>query len=146
MFSLFRKKNRTDIDIAYNEIITQSRQDVLYTTYNVPDKPIGRFQMILLHAMPWFMGFARNGEIKKAQALFDRIFSDIELSFREIGVGDLSVPKKMKRYMQDFNGVLQAHMDDNADHSDITRRQVFGDEGIITDQFAIYIKDLFHDN
>lgn len=142
MFSLFKRKDG-EIHVIYNNIITASRNPVLYQDYNVPDKPIGRFQMIAVHAAPAFIDFAAKGESQKSQILFDIIFQDIEYSFREIGVGDLGVPKKMKRYMKDFNGIIQAHAAANADHADITRRNVFGDDGELNSAFKKYIKGLF---
>ena len=142
MFALFKKRDKT-IEELYSAIINQSRQPKLYTDYNVPNKPIGRFQMITLHAAPHFCAFARNGDKKGAQRLFDIIFKDIELSFREIGVGDLGVPKKMKKYMQNFNAVIQAHAAANADHATITSRNVFGNETGMTKEFENYIINLF---
>lgn len=142
MFSLFKRKNGKVMNV-YNEIVDAARNPVLYVDYNVPDTPMGRFQMIALHAAPYFIDFKNNNQGRMAQDVFDKIFSDIELSFREIGVGDLAVPKKMKRYMKDFNGIVQAHAAANADHVDITRRNVFGDEGAIGKGFDKYIKGLF---
>jgi len=95
--------------------------------------------MIALHAIPHILSL----DPKQSQALFDTIFQDIEYSFREIGVGDLAVPKKMKRYMKDFNGMVQAHAASKADHADITRRNVFGDDAKINAKFKTYIKGLF---
>jgi cytochrome b pre-mRNA-processing protein 3 len=142
MFSLFKRKNEKAI-VIYNDIIDAARNPILYTDYNVSDTPMGRFQMIALHSAPYFIDFKNKGQGQMAQDVFDKIFNDIELSFREIGVGDLAVPKKMKRYMKDFNGIIQAHAAANADHVDITRRNVFGDDGIIIKEFEIYIKGLF---
>jgi len=142
MFSLFKRKN-TEVEAVYEAIITDARQPKLYTEYNVPDTPIGRFEMVALHAMPYFVTYAKANEGGKTQALFDMIFADIEQSFREIGVGDLAVPKKMKRYMKDMNGMIQGHMAANADHVDIVRRNVFGDEGTMNTKFKAYIKGLF---
>ena len=91
------------------QVIDAARAPVLYTDYEVPDTPAGRFQMITLHAVPYMLAYGRANDGRATQALFDMIFRDIELSFREIGVGDLAVPKKMKAFMKDFNGILQAH-------------------------------------
>ncbi len=142
MFSLSKRKSH-EIRAIYENIIDQARQQKLYKDFGVPDKPIGRFQMIVLHASPVFIEWGKSGEHKKSQMLFDMIFKDIEYSFREIGVGDLSVPKKMKAYMKDFNGLIHAHNAANADHVDITRRNVFGEDGKITKPFANYIEELF---
>lgn len=142
MFSIFKRKNDKAMEI-YNAIVDAARNPVLYVDYNVPDTPMGRFQMIALHAAPYFIDFKNHKQGRMAQDVFDKIFGDIELSFREIGVGDLAVPKKMKRYMKDFNGIVQAHAAANADHGDITRRNVFGDDATIGKGFDRYIKGLF---
>ena len=138
MFAFLNKNNKT-VELMYDDIIAKSRNPVLYSDYGVPDSPQGRFQMIALHAAPLMLSIPH----KQAQTLFDRIFRDIELSFREIGVGDLAVPKKMKKYMQHFNGLIQAHAKADADHAAITRRNVFGDDGDMSPDFEHYIKELF---
>jgi len=142
MFSLFKKKN-PEIEGIYHQILGAARAPRLYDEFAVPDKPIGRFQMIALHAAPILKTWSAAGQYEEEQILFDLIFQDIEYSFREIGVGDLSVPKKMKAYMKDFNGIIQAHLTEGADHVDITRRNVFGEDGNISAPFKTYIKDLF---
>ena len=142
---LFKRKNTKEIEQQYERIIHAARTPVLYTDYGVPDTPAGRFQMITLHAVPWLLAYKDKNDGHSSQILFDMIFADIELSFREIGVGDLSVPKKMKAFMKDFNGVLQAHAAPNADHVAITYKNVFGDDvGQVNVEFEQYIRGLFH--
>lgn len=140
-----RKLSQDEITRLYQSVLDSARQEKLYTDYGVADTPTGRFQMIILHAAPHIMAFAKAGQTKKSQALFDMIFRDVELSFREIGIGDLSVPKKMKAFMQEFNGILQAHGAANADHVAITARNVFGaDSGDkMSPAFQSYIIHLF---
>lgn len=142
MFFIRRKYNDR-VNSIYEGIIDEARNPILYNKFNVPDTPAGRFQMIALHAIPVMIMFAERGEVKNSQLLFDKIFKDIELSFREIGVGDLSVPKKMKAYMQDFNGLLHAHTQVNADHVAITGQNVFDDSKAVNKPFASYILSLF---
>jgi cytochrome b pre-mRNA-processing protein 3 len=140
---LFKRKKTDKVKAQYTAIIDAARNPMLYTDYNVPDDPAGRFQMITLHASPILMAYQADNDGASIQALFDMIFADIELSFREIGVGDLGVPKKMKAYMKDFNGVLQAHAQPNADHIGITQRNVFGETDTVNAGFAKYIKGVF---
>ena len=140
---LFKRKRTNQIERQYTDIVAAARNPVLYTDYNVPDTPAGRFQMITLHAVPYMLAYGDVNDGKSSQKLFNMIFADIELSFREIGVGDLSVPKKMKAFMKDFNGVLQAHAAENSDHVMVTQKNVFGDEGHIEKPFAKYIQGLF---
>ena len=143
MFSLF-KRDDDDIKEIYDEILNISREPKLYTDYGVPDTPQGRFQMIALHCAPYMIMWTKNHEAQKTQRLFDMIFQDIEYSFREIGVGDLAVPKKMKSYMKNFNGIIQSHSVANADHADITRRNLFDTDVKIKPLFKAYIINLFN--
>lgn len=143
MLSLFKRKNNDGIQSLYGDVVKRARDARLYRDFGVADTPIGRFQMIALHAAPEINAMIAAGQGRNAQKLFDMIFNDIELSFREIGVGDLAVPKKMKKWMKDFNGITQAHAAANADHVEITQRNVFGDDGAVSPEFQDYIRGLF---
>lgn len=145
MLALFRRSNKKEVGALYNDILAAARKPVLYDDYGVPDTPIGRFQMIALHSAPHIIRLGRDNEGRNAQMLFDMIFRDVEFSFREIGVGDLAVPKRMKKWMKDFNGVVQAHAAANADHVEITRRNVFGDDARLSTSFQTYINKLFEE-
>lgn len=142
MLSIFKRKP-DEVQSVYFNILEQARNPILYTDYGVPDTPYGRFQMIALHAAPYCIKYTKNRQEKKSQQLFDLIFHDVEQSFREIGVGDMSVPKKMRKYMRDFNGVLQAHAAKRADHVAITQRNLYEDKTKINTHFSLYIKGLF---
>lgn len=66
-----------------------------------------------------------------AQALFDAMFRDMEANLREMGVGDLSVPKKMKFMMRAFNGRCHSYASalragDRAAMIEALRRNVYG--------------------
>ena len=52
MLSLFKRKNTADIQSLYGGVLLRARDERLYRDYGVPDTPIGRFQMIALHAAP----------------------------------------------------------------------------------------------
>ena len=70
----------------------------------MPDTVDGRFEMIALHCFILMRRLQAAGDKKLSQALFDRFFKTMDRSLREMGVGDLGVPKHMKRMMQGFNG------------------------------------------
>lgn len=146
MFPFLKRKaahNRDDVYTQYTEIIDLARNERLYTEYGVPDTPAGRFQMITLHAAPVLRNYAKDQRNKDSQLLFDMIFKDIELSFREIGVGDLSVPKKMRAYMKDFNGAVQAYNERGNDVVAVVERNVFNNEKKAGKAFRSYIEALF---
>lgn len=145
MFGFLKRQHHDDhaeIRAEYERIIENARHEKLYTQYGVPDTPAARFQMIILHAVPTFRAYAATHRHKDTQTLFDMIFKDVELSFREIGVGDLSIPKKMRAYMKDFNGAIQAYMNDDQDPVQVADRNIFGGEGLVSEDFAAYIRAL----
>lgn len=77
---------------------------------------------------------AGGGSIWLAQDVFDEMFVDIERSIREMGVGDLSVPHKMRAMMRGFNGRAQSYVaafaaaraGDDAPLREALRRNIFG--------------------
>lgn len=113
MFDLF-KGNRKDLTIAqalYDAAVSQARRPVFYSYYGAPDSLDGRFEMICLHVyllMNRLFDEGWPGE-KLAQALFDVMFRDMDRSLREMGVGDLSLPRHVKRMMKGFNGRATAY-------------------------------------
>ncbi|PLW76709.1 ubiquinol-cytochrome C chaperone family protein [Cohaesibacter celericrescens] len=113
IFKLFRKDTKKEqiAALLYDAIVARSRQPVFYLDYKVEDSINGRFEMIVLHAYVVFH-FLRNedGNAKDVgQAVFNRFFRDMDDSLREIGVGDLSVPKKIKKMAQSFYGRVEAY-------------------------------------
>lgn len=88
----------------YDRAEAQGRLPVFYADIGVPDTVDGRFEMIVLHCYILMHRLRRSGDRKLAQKLFDAFFKHMDLSLREMGIGDLGVPKHMKRMMKGFNG------------------------------------------
>ena len=95
----------------YGALVTQARQPEFYTDAGVPDSLDGRFDMIVMHSFLVIRRLNRAGEpgVALAQELFDTMFMDMDRSLREIGVGDLSVPKKIKVMAKAFYGRCSAY-------------------------------------
>ena len=109
---LFRQRTETDpVSQAYEHLVAQSRLPVLYTAFAVPDTVIGRFDMIALHAFLVFHRLKSHDAKAEAfcQTLFDHMFTDMDRSLREMGVGDLSVGKKVKALARGFYGRVVAY-------------------------------------
>ncbi|WP_374466727.1 ubiquinol-cytochrome C chaperone family protein, partial [Ferrovibrio sp.] len=90
----------------YRAIVAQSRQAGFYREHGVPDSLDGRFDMIVLHSFLVMRRLRRIGAAAEplSQQLFDLMFADMDSNLREIGVGDLSVGKKVKAMAQAFYG------------------------------------------
>jgi cytochrome b pre-mRNA-processing protein 3 len=106
LFGRQRQANRMITDALYGQIVAAARQPVFYSDWNVPDTPLGRFEMLSVH-MFLFLHRVRNeaGAMREvAQVLTDDFFADVEHSLRELGIGDLGVPKRMKKLARMFYG------------------------------------------
>jgi cytochrome b pre-mRNA-processing protein 3 len=111
LFGRQRQANRTITDALYSAIVAAARQPVFYSDWNVPDTPLGRFEMLSVH-MFLFLHRMRNetGASRDiAQVLTDEFFRDVEHSLRELGIGDLGVPKRMKKLARMFYGRAAAY-------------------------------------
>nr|WP_321983095.1 ubiquinol-cytochrome C chaperone family protein [uncultured Lichenicoccus sp.] len=76
--------------------------------FGVPDTLDGRFDMICL-MVALLVRRLRHTAPGVAQALFDAMFRDMDASLRELGVGDLGVPRRVAAMWQAFNGRCQAY-------------------------------------
>jgi cytochrome b pre-mRNA-processing protein 3 len=108
MISLpFRRSTRgASIDALYGMIVAQARNVEFYRGYGVPDTLDGRLDMIVLHLVLVLRQMTRaQGSLPPAgQQLFDRFCADIDSNFREMGVGDFGVPKRMQKVGEAFYG------------------------------------------
>ena len=95
----------------YAEIVAAARQPVLYERMGVPDTVDGRFEMILLHVVLLFHRLGPEGEAGKTigQGAFDTFIPEMDRGIREMGVGDLGVPRRMKAIGKSFYGRLESY-------------------------------------
>jgi cytochrome b pre-mRNA-processing protein 3 len=113
----------------YSEIVSQARSPALYSTYGVPDTLDGRFELIVLHAFLLLNRLKDEDSVRPlTQDLFDVMFADLDQSLREMGVGDLSVGKKIKVMAQSFYGHMAAYEAAVADGTlaDALERNLYG--------------------
>ena len=111
MFPLFRRRSRQDtISTLYGTIVAQARLPAFYREYGVADTVNGRFDLLVLHLSLVIDRLAEEpGSREAGQTLFDRFCRDMDHNLREMGIGDLSVPKEMQRIGQAFYGRAQAY-------------------------------------
>lgn len=111
LFGGNRRARRAVVDALYDQIVAAARQPALYSAWNVPDTALGRFEMVALHLF-LFLHRVRGetGPVRDvAQDLTDEFFRDVEHSIRELGIGDLGVPKRMKKLARMFYGRAAAY-------------------------------------
>jgi len=109
---LFRRTPSDDtIARLYGAIVAQARQPAFYQFYRVPDTVNGRFEMVVLHAVLLISRLEADGADGRnlGQAVFDRFCGDMDGSLREMGVGDITVPRRMKAIGEAFYGRKRAY-------------------------------------
>ena len=95
----------------YGMIVAQARAAAFYAGYGVPDTVQGRFDLIVLHLVLVLERLGRDGAARGfGQKLFDVFCRDLEDNLREMGVGDLAVPKEMRRFGEAFYGRQAAYL------------------------------------
>jgi cytochrome b pre-mRNA-processing protein 3 len=118
----FRRDSDTRIISAlYGMIVAQARSAAFYTSYGVPDTVEGRFDLIVLHLVLLLRRLNGEGDAGPernrrrsadrglGQKLFDAFCQDLDDNLREMGVGDLAVPKRMQRFGEAFYGRRAAY-------------------------------------
>lgn len=135
MISLpFRRSLRDQtIEAVYGMIVAQARSPEFYRSYGVPDTVEARFDMIVLHLVLVLrrLRTPEQGLSPLGQQIFDRFCLDMDHNFREMGVGDLSVPKQMRRVAEAYYGRAGAYdaalaAYDQTPLTDALARNVFG--------------------
>ncbi len=105
--------SRTDRIAAslYEAAVAQARRPEFYLQAAVPDTLDGRFDLLSLHVFLVFHRLRDDGarSTALAQAVFDLMFADMDNNLREIGVGDLSVGRKVKVMVTALLGRIAAY-------------------------------------
>jgi cytochrome b pre-mRNA-processing protein 3 len=95
----------------YTAAVRAARDPYFYAELGVADTMDGRFDMIGLYA---FLLIDRIHKEPKpgpdlAQAVFDAMFSDMDHTLRELGVGDMAVGRRVKAMWEALHGRGQAY-------------------------------------
>ena len=112
IFPLFRREPRgpDTISTLYGMIVAQARLPCFYRDYAVADTVNGRFDLIVLHLALVLDRLAQDAALQSlGQGIFDRFCQDMDHNLREMGIGDLKVPKQMRRMGEAFYGRSQAY-------------------------------------
>jgi cytochrome b pre-mRNA-processing protein 3 len=153
IFQLFRR-TRPDESITslYGTIVAQARMPAFYQSFGVPDTANGRLDMILLHVVL----LLRRLDPEPAagplgQAVFDLFCRDMDGNLREMGVGDLAVPRAMQRIGEAFFGrqaAYRAALDEHDPLALITvlaRNVLDGRQGAEAERLASYVRAAVQD-
>jgi cytochrome b pre-mRNA-processing protein 3 len=113
MLGFLRKTNPHEAAARalYAAALARTRDPGFYTDYGVPDSFDGRFDLLLVHLFVVIdrMAGEPEGGQDFNQALFDATFANMDQTLREMGIGDMGIPKHMRRMMVAFNGRMHAY-------------------------------------
>jgi cytochrome b pre-mRNA-processing protein 3 len=106
-----RRPEETPADRLYQRAVAQARQPAFYTDLDVPDTLDGRFELIALHVYLVLRRLRADHRrtARLSQAVFDRMFADMDGSVRELGAGDLGVGPRVKKMARNFYGRIKAY-------------------------------------
>jgi cytochrome b pre-mRNA-processing protein 3 len=108
----FRRRSQNhSVSALYGAVVAQARLPAFYTDFGVPDTVEGRFDMLVLHLVLLLRRLGQETELRRSfgQDLFDAFCRDLDANLREMGVGDLAVPKRMQRFAEAFYGRQAAY-------------------------------------
>ncbi|MGC8475492.1 MAG: ubiquinol-cytochrome C chaperone family protein [Acetobacteraceae bacterium] len=95
----------------YTALAAAARDPALFLRHRVPDTLDGRFDALALYGVLVMtrLSAAPPPGPAVAQAVFDAMFSDLDLTLREMGAGDPTVPRKMKAMWDALHGRALAY-------------------------------------
>lgn len=113
MLSMFRRGRRKEQAgfALYAQAVAAAREPALYRELAVPDTLDGRFDLLGLYVallIRRLRALPPPGPTL-AQSVFDAMFSDMDTNLREMGVGDLSVGRKVRQMWEAFHGRAAAY-------------------------------------
>ncbi|MEJ2518304.1 MAG: ubiquinol-cytochrome C chaperone family protein, partial [Methyloceanibacter sp.] len=98
-------------DDLYDAIMAQARLPIYYQRLGVPDTLEGRFSVLTLNLFAVLRRLKGGGTEARAtaQGLADRFVTDMDTVLREIGVGDLAVPKKVRKLVAGGANLIEGY-------------------------------------
>ncbi len=108
---LFRRRAEDAPARAYAAAVAQARRPEFYSALGVPDTLDGRFDMIVLHVFLVLHRLRGQGRAADdlGRRLNEALVADMDASLRELGVGDLAVPKRIKEMVNGLWGRIGAY-------------------------------------
>jgi len=130
----------------YASAAAQARSPAFYAAMGAPDTVEGRFELYSLHVALLLRRLKGQGPqaAETAQGLFDAYVQALDDALREMGVGDLSMGKKMRKLGEAFYGRVKnydeafAALPDTGPLAAIIGRTVMAETGAETGPLVDY--------
>ena len=95
----------------YGSSVTAARTPALYKDLGIPDTLAGRFEMVVLNTFLLMHRLSAEGEAGRglAQALAEAMTEQLDDDMRQMGVSDVTVPKKIRKAASAAYGRFEAY-------------------------------------
>ena len=111
MLNWGRQRQLGTPEILYGNAVELARDPAFFRDHGVADTVDGRFDalaLVVALVMRRLKGCGDAG-VELSHQLFDSMFSDMDLSLREMGAGDIGVSKRVRVMAEAFMGRLDAY-------------------------------------
>jgi len=106
----FSSRARRDAEQLLDAVTAASRQPALFGGDRAPDTLQGRFEVVTLHAALALLRLRAEPALEPlAQEFVDQLFRHFDAGLREDGVGDLAVPRRIRKFAGAFYGRAGAY-------------------------------------
>jgi len=115
-----RGDQRRTARALYGSIVTQARHPIFYASWGVPDTAEGRFEVLAMHLVLVLrrLGSRDAVDFRVLRVLNEIFVVDLDDALRELAVGDLAVPRQVKRavaVLHDRHVLYGGALDDGGD-------------------------------
>jgi len=136
-----RSGNREIVERLHQAVVEAARRPAFYAQWGVPDTLDGRFDCVTLHAvllMQRMQALPKPAD-ELANDVVDRLFLGFEEALRELGVGDVVIPKRMKNIAAAFLGRAKAYEEamisgEGEALAAVLRRNLLGEQASLAQQ------------
>ena len=109
MYNSLKNMNNFLLSV-YNKIIEQSKKNFFFNDLFIPDEFNSRLEIFQLNLILilWYM---KNSNLKKKniESIISFFIKDLESLLREAGESDSSVPRKIRKLVENFYGRLNTY-------------------------------------
>lgn len=107
ILSILRKDPRREAaEALYTTVAEAARRPAFFVDWGVPDTAEGRFEVLALHMILLLDRLAADGPAaaKLAEMTSETYFEALDAGLRELGVGDLSVGRRIRTMAESYIG------------------------------------------
>ena len=96
---------------VYFMVAEASRREPFFVDAGAPDNVEGRFEVLSIHMFLVLRRLKQDGDRARrfSQYLFDAFFNSMDDALRELGVGDMSIGKRIRNMAEAFYGRTGAY-------------------------------------